>query len=221
MNKPDPHELFPMVFHEVSVVNCLCFEFTLPEDIFHREDVGIHVICNRFKEDMLNYRAWCYIKSKPLMRFARTASLPLEESTISAVNQLIVDHIISDETIFNKCVGFLEWIKNVDYSKKFKKNPHGPKAVERYDGFEFYLPECQYERSDIKLQVIYRSTSSKTIKYNVWCCLDHNPLLGYIGCGEVEKCDGAVEQSIMYQLSDNALYFQEITDFLNLAETIV
>ena len=54
MSKPDPHEMFPMVFHEVSVVNSICFEYILPEEIFHRADVGLHIVCYRFKKDRLD-----------------------------------------------------------------------------------------------------------------------------------------------------------------------
>lgn len=219
MDKFDPHDVFPMVFHEVSVQDYACCEYAFPEDIFHRPDVGLHVIYYRSSENRLDYTAWCYIKDIPLMRLVSVASLAFDDTSLAAATKLVTESILEDGRLPAGCQRFLDWIEDVDDLEQLENDPHGSKNVERFSCYEFYLPGCTYNRSDIKLQVVYRSTGEK-VKYNVWCHLDHYPLLGHIGYGELQKSGDGIGQDILSQINDNESIFQAVEMFIDLVETI-
>lgn len=219
MSRVDPHDVFPLVIHEVSVRDYYCCEYAFPDDLFDRPDVGLHVIYHRSDEDRINYTIWCYIKNVPLMRLVSVASLAFTDTSLVAVNKLITDRILHDETLLGACQRFLDWIDEVDDLEQLENNPHGTEPVERYDCFEFYLPGCTYDRPDIKLQAVYRATGEK-VKYSVWCHLDHYPLLGYIGSGEFKKTDDDMGQAVFSRINEDKNILQLIQMFLNLVENI-
>ena len=173
MDRMDPHELFPMVFHQISVENYACAELPLPEDLFHKSGVGLHVIYHLSKEERLCYTAWCYTKDLPLLRFIRNVSLPVNTNSLQEANQHVVDHICNDERLPSDFERFLDWAEDVDYLKATEGTPLGSAVAERFDCFEFCLPECVFGRSDIKLQVTYRSTNAK--KNSVRCLVPRGP----------------------------------------------
>lgn len=216
MRKVDPHDA---IFHEITFEDFCCFEYIFPEAVFHRSDVGLHVIFHRSKEDRIDYTAWCYITSEPLMRLVGVASLEFDDPSLKAVNQLVVNHIVNAETLPAKCRKFIDWIDRADDLNQLKGNPHGSETVEKYDCFELKVPGCVFDRSDIKLQVVCRSTTQKT-KFDIWCHLDHYPLLGYVGYGELSKKSENLAQDIVNQITSNDNNFQEIAEFLHLLDTI-
>ena len=220
MNKLDPNEVFPMVLHEISVRNYYCCEYSFPEDLFHRPDVGIRVIYYRSNENRINYTAWCFIKSIPLMRLVSVTSLALVDTSQGAANKLVTDYILKEDgAMLPACQRFLDWIEDVDNLELLENNPHGSEYVERFSCCEFYLPGCLYNRPDIRLQIVYRSAGEK-IKYNVWCHLDHYPLLWHIGNGELQKSGDDMSQDIISHINDDEQIFQKIEMFLDLVETI-
>lgn len=114
MDNFDPNEPFPMVFQQISVKESVCNEYGFPEEVFHRSGVGLHVIYYRSDEGRLDYEAWCYVKSIPLMRLVGVASLDIDSPSLEAANKLVTDHILNDELLPARCQTFLGWIESED-----------------------------------------------------------------------------------------------------------
>lgn len=218
--KPNPFAKLPNVIHEISVRNGYCCELKLPADLFQHPDVGLHVVFNKFEgDDRVEYKNWFYIKDIPVMQLVSTASLACNDLSYASMRKIVVNHILRDEMLISRCSKFLEQIDSEDNIEQLEYNPHGPNIAESYNCFEFYLPGCTYGRPDVILQITYREKGAK-VKYNVWCHLDHFPLLGYIGHGKLHISNNDVIQGIVSQINGNDDILQKIAEFIEVVETI-
>lgn len=220
MNRRELYKTFPMVFHEVTADFYDCFEFAFSEPVFGQPDVGLHVICHPVKEGKIEYLAWCYIKNIPLARFVRSESVPCNNTEdLRSVQSAVVNHIVDDEQLLGGVEQAIEWINVASYSKEPLANPHGSEIVEAYNCFEFSLPECVYNRSDIKLQMVYRRNGEKGTECSVWCRMDRSPLLEYIGHVAIPyKDEDSICQDLITALNQDDRILQRIADYLNRAE---